>query len=309
MSHPHTLSPFGQASFLNYTSSIQLRAVTLSDQTYAEWKGQFSLWSSVSKTTSVRIIIDWPGCDDSCPRLNLFRITLLQFMTELHVTEQWNHALSQPYDGACCLVWPIRKLYVFKTTVCDTEILLQGHSTPSPTMPTRWKECCIAGILLASGELRYIPPHAFQSFVSVLYNQGGNHPALPLTVLSCACSSCTTYLSTVGTAILRWLGSQRCFGMSLYMTCKIYQHHRTDEHLCCHWWDLAACHSFQKPHELGLASCFYNIWISQLIEQLIFKKVVVFMTGANVNWSTRWSTQGRVSQSRSIQQQVKTWSL
>ena len=39
VSHPQTISPFLRASFVNYTSSLQLKAITMGNQTYAEWKG------------------------------------------------------------------------------------------------------------------------------------------------------------------------------------------------------------------------------------------------------------------------------
>ena len=50
------------------------------------------------------------------------------------------------------------------------------------------------------------------------------------------------------------------------------------------------------------------LWFSKLIKQLILR-VVVSMTGANVNWSTQWSTQGCGLPSRSIQRQVTISSL
>lgn len=41
LSHPQTISPFHQASFVNYQSSLHMREVTIGIQTYAEWKGTF----------------------------------------------------------------------------------------------------------------------------------------------------------------------------------------------------------------------------------------------------------------------------
>lgn len=39
ITHPETISPFDQASFLNYTATLQLRPVTVGRHTYVEWKG------------------------------------------------------------------------------------------------------------------------------------------------------------------------------------------------------------------------------------------------------------------------------
>lgn len=44
VSHPHTLSPFGEASFLNYTSKLRFRKVTDSNETFGEWKGMSFLF-------------------------------------------------------------------------------------------------------------------------------------------------------------------------------------------------------------------------------------------------------------------------